>query len=64
MNKKELILDFIRWYRHHHVRSNHLTLSSKVIDHQKTTVEEYLEMLDAVEDLNNDNQLKLDFENE
>jgi hypothetical protein len=58
MNRKELILDFIKWYKHHHVKINHLIVSSKVIDHQNTTVDEYLEMLEAVEDLNDDNQLK------
>lgn len=55
MNRKELILDFIKWYRHHHIGTNHLIVSSKVIDHQKTTVDEYLEMLDAVEDLDDSN---------
>ena len=58
MNNQELILDFLIWF----VR--HKTDIFELIDHPESTVNEYLEMLDAVEDLNDDNQLKLDFENE
>ena len=52
MSRKELILDFIKWYWHHHVRFDQLKIASKLIAHQKTMIDEYLEMLDAVEDLN------------
>ena len=51
MNRKELILDFIKWYWHHHVRFDQLKVASKLIAHQKTMIDEYLEMLDAVEGL-------------
>ena len=52
MNKKELILDFIKWYWHHHVKFDQLKVASKLIAHQKTTVDEYLETLESVEGLN------------
>ena len=64
MSRKELILDFIKWYWHHHVKFDQLKVASKLIAHQKTMIDEYLEMLDAVEGLSDDNQLKVDFENE
>ena len=55
MNRQELILDFIKWYWHHHVKFDQLKVASKLITHQKTMIDEYLEMLDAVEDLDNSN---------
>jgi hypothetical protein len=48
MNKKELILDFIKWYVHHHVNDSSLV---RIMLHQNSTVDEYLEMLEAVEGL-------------
>ena len=51
MNRKELILDFIKWYRHHYIKTDCLVDASTVVDHQKTTIDDYLEMLEAVEDL-------------
>ena len=55
MNRKELILDFIEWYLHHHVRFDQVKVASKLIAHQKTMIDEYLEMLQAVEGLNDNN---------
>jgi hypothetical protein len=52
MNRKELILDFIKWYWHHHVKFDQLKIASKLIAHQKTMIDEYLEMLEAVKGLN------------
>lgn len=51
MNKKELILDFIKWYVHHHVNDSSLV---RIMLHQNSTVDEYLEMLETVEDLNDE----------
>ena len=58
MNRKELILDFIKWFVHHHVDDSS---EIKTIINQENTVDEYLEMLDTIEDLNDNNQLKLNF---
>jgi len=58
MNTQEIILDFLIWFVRH--KEDIFDL----VDHPEVAVEEYLEMLQAVEDLNDDNQLKLDFENE
>lgn len=58
MNRKELILDFIKWFAHHHVDASS---EIKTIINQENTVDEYLEMLDTIEDLNDNNQLKLNF---
>lgn len=55
MNRKELILDFIKWF------TNTSTDIFEIIDHPESTVDEYLEMLDTIEDLNDNNQLKLNF---
>ena len=54
MNRKELILDFIKWYWHHHAKFDQLKVASKLIAHQKTMIDEYLEMLDAVKDLDDE----------
>ena len=54
MNTQEIILDFLAWFVRH--KEDIFDL----VDHPEATVEEYLEMLQAVEDLNDDNQLKLD----
>jgi hypothetical protein len=54
MNTQEIILDFLTWFVRH--KEDIFDL----VDHPEATVEEYLEMLQAVEDLNDDNQLKLD----
>lgn len=51
MNRKELITDFIKWYRHHWAK-NPCIING--LDHQKTVVDEYLEMLETVEDLNDE----------
>lgn len=58
MNREELILDFLHWF------PIHRTDIFELVDNPETPVQMYLEMLDAVEDLNDDNQLKIDFENE
>lgn len=58
MNRKELILDFIKWFVHHYVDDSS---EIKTIINQQNTVDEYLEMLDTIEDLNDDEQLKLNF---
>ena len=49
MNRKELILDFIKWF------TNTSTDIFEIIDHPESTVDEYLEMLEAVEDLDDSN---------
>ena len=58
MNRKDLILDCIKWFVHHHVDDSS---EIKTIINQENTVDEYLEMLDTIEDLNDNNQLKLNF---
>ena len=58
MDRKELILDFLTWFVMH--KEDIFDL----VDHPEATVAEYIEMLQAVEDLNDDNQLKIDFEDE
>ena len=58
MNRKDLILDFIKWFVHHHVDDSS---EIKTIINQENRVDEYLEMLDTIENLNGDNQLKLNF---
>ena len=49
MNRRELLLDFIEWFL------NDSTDIFAIIDHPNSTVDEYLEMLEAVEDLDDSN---------
>lgn len=58
MNTQEIILDFLIWFVRH--KEDIFDL----VEHPKATVDEYIEMLQAVEDLNDDNQLKIEFKNE
>lgn len=58
MSKYEIITAFLIWF------PIHRTDIFELVDNPETPVQMYLEMLEAVEDLNDDNQLKIDFENE
>ena len=55
MSRKELIQDFLIWFVRH--KEDIFDL----VDHPESIVDEYLEVLDTIEDLNDDNQLKLNF---
>jgi len=61
LNRKELILDFVKWYRHHYAKNPCII---NALDHQRTTINEYLEMLEIVENLNDNSQLQIDFKDE